>query len=195
MSYESRAYDNEHGDPVVVVVASGTHDVSRLTNLLAGSRMALCEHVALSEQILRQVRRHNGGRAALQLLAAHGGPDLLFAADGSAVGEAAVLREAVAAIDRHVDMYEVVARLAVERLVERGATEDEIRHRRRLERRYIRGLLAARDDVEELLAEQAEPSPVSGEAGHVSAGKMPLPDPPAEEVPEIFAETYEAVAE
>lgn len=76
MSYESRAYDNEHGDPVVVLVTTGTHDVSRLVNLLAGSRMALCEHVGVSEQILRQVKRHEGGRAALKLLAAHGGPDL-----------------------------------------------------------------------------------------------------------------------
>lgn len=75
MSYESRAYDNEHGDPVVVLVVTGTHDVSRLVNLLAGNRMALCEHMDLSGRILRQVRRHNGGRAALKLLAAHGGPD------------------------------------------------------------------------------------------------------------------------
>jgi hypothetical protein len=76
MTYESRAYDNEHGDPVVVLVVTGTHDVSRIVNLLAGNRMALCEHMTVSEQILRQVKRHNGGRAALKLLAAHGGPDL-----------------------------------------------------------------------------------------------------------------------
>lgn len=89
MSYESRAYDNEHGDPVVVLVTTGTHDVSRLVNLLAGNRMALCEHMTVSERILRQVperilrqvRRHNGGRAALELLAAHGGPDLRDADD------------------------------------------------------------------------------------------------------------------
>lgn len=74
MSYESRAYDNEHGDPVVVLVATGTHDVSRLVNLLSRGN---CEQVGLSETVLRQVRRHNGGRAALQLLAAHGGPDFL----------------------------------------------------------------------------------------------------------------------
>lgn len=76
MSYESRAYDNKHGDPVVVLVTTGTHDVSRLMNLLAGSRMALCEHMGLSGRILRQVNRHNGGRAALKLLVEHGGPDL-----------------------------------------------------------------------------------------------------------------------
>lgn len=72
--YESRTYDH-HGDPVVVLVTTGTHDVSRLVHLLA---RGLVEHVSLSKFVLRQVRRHNGGRAALQLLAAHGGPDLLF---------------------------------------------------------------------------------------------------------------------
>lgn len=75
MSYETRAYDNEHGDPVVVLVATGTHDVSRLVNLLTSGN---CEQVSLGHTVLRQVRRHNGGRAALQLLAAHGGPDFLY---------------------------------------------------------------------------------------------------------------------
>jgi len=75
MSYETRAYDNEHGDPVVVLVATGTHDVSRLMQLLNSGNS---EQVALSYAVLRQVRRHNGGRAALQLLAAHGGPDFLY---------------------------------------------------------------------------------------------------------------------
>jgi hypothetical protein len=75
MSYETRAYDNEHGDPVVVLVATGTHDVSRLVNLLNSGN---CEQVSLAQTVLRQVRRHNGGRAALQLLAAHGGPDFLY---------------------------------------------------------------------------------------------------------------------
>lgn len=75
MAYESRAYDNEHGDPVVVLVVTGTHDVSRLVQLLKSGN---CEQVDLSDQVLGQVRRHNGGRAALQLLAAHGGPDFLY---------------------------------------------------------------------------------------------------------------------
>jgi hypothetical protein len=75
MAYETRAYDNEHGDPVIVLVATGTHDVSRLMLLLSNGN---CEQVDLAYHVLRQVRRHNGGRAALQLLAAHGGPDLLF---------------------------------------------------------------------------------------------------------------------
>lgn len=76
MSVEHRAYDNEHGDPVVVIVATGTHDVSRLVNLLDGASPN-CEQRRLYGQIVAAVRRHNGGRAALKLLAAHGGPDLL----------------------------------------------------------------------------------------------------------------------
>lgn len=75
MAYETRAYDNEHGDPVVVLVATGTHDVSRLVQLFSSGN---CEQVDLADTMLREIRRHNGGRAALQLLAAHGGPDLLF---------------------------------------------------------------------------------------------------------------------
>jgi len=78
VSYETRAYDNDFGDPVVVLVATGTHDVSRIVNLLASGN---CEQVGLAQRVLDQVRRHNGGRAALQLLAAHGGPDLLFPLD------------------------------------------------------------------------------------------------------------------
>lgn len=78
MSYETRAYDNEHGDPVVVLVVTGTHDVSRLVHLLVGASPN-CEHLRLGQIVLRQVRRHNGGLAALRLLAHHGGPD--FAKD------------------------------------------------------------------------------------------------------------------
>ncbi|MEV7011673.1 hypothetical protein [Streptosporangium sp. NPDC051022] len=72
--YETRAYDNDHGDPVIVIVATGTHDVSRLAQLLNTGNS---EQVRLARQVLNQVRRHNGGRAALRLLAEHGGPDLL----------------------------------------------------------------------------------------------------------------------
>lgn len=79
--YESRAYDhvNDDGfapDPVVVLVVTGTHDVSRLLNLLNGGT-PLCEQLRLGQQLARQVARHNAGRAALKLLAQHGGPDLL----------------------------------------------------------------------------------------------------------------------
>jgi hypothetical protein len=74
MSYEMRAYDNEHGDPVVVLVTTGTHDVSRLVNLFNGASPN-SEQMGLGDRIKRNVRAHNGGRAALRLLAAHGGPD------------------------------------------------------------------------------------------------------------------------
>ncbi|QJY46681.1 hypothetical protein [Pseudonocardia broussonetiae] len=74
MSVETRAYDNEHGDPVVVLVATGTHDVSRLVNLLSGGSPN-SEQRRLGATIVRQVRRHNAGRAALRLLRDHGGPD------------------------------------------------------------------------------------------------------------------------
>ncbi|GHH57539.1 hypothetical protein [Lentzea cavernae] len=77
MSVETRAYDkpNDDGfppDPVVVLVATGTTDVSRLVHALARGNS---EQIRLAEQISRQLRRHNAGRAALSLLKAHGGAD------------------------------------------------------------------------------------------------------------------------
>lgn len=77
MATDLRVYDNEHGDPVVVMVTTGTHDVSRLVGLMQQGR---CEDHDQAKAILRGVRRHNGGRAALKVLAAHGGPDLLTSA-------------------------------------------------------------------------------------------------------------------
>lgn len=74
MGYETRAYDNEHGEPVVVMVVTGTHDVSRLVHRMMGS-VATVEQLEVGEKVLRQVRRHNGGLAALKLLKAHGGRD------------------------------------------------------------------------------------------------------------------------
>ena len=87
MSYESRAYDKPVPDedvfgpePVVVLVVTGTHDVSRLINLFAGSSPVI-EQLSVGERIRAQVRRHNGGLAALALLRQHGGPD--FTQEGS----------------------------------------------------------------------------------------------------------------
>lgn len=108
MSYLTRAYDNEHGDPVVVLVAEGTHDVGRLTGLLA---TGLCEQGSLARTILRQVRRHNGGRAALQMLAAHGGPDLLHDVAKVEAGQEGGPWVAVLA-DRHGDVYPTFAQAA-----------------------------------------------------------------------------------
>lgn len=79
MSYETRAYDkpNDDGfppDPVAVVVATGTHDVSRLVHLLNGGQV-LIEQLLVGRRLREQVRRHNAGQAALKLLRQHGGPD------------------------------------------------------------------------------------------------------------------------
>lgn len=79
MSIESRAYDkpNDAGfppDPVVVLVVTGTHDVSRLVNLLNGAPPVV-EQLRVGQRVVRQVKRHSSGRAALRLLAEHGGPD------------------------------------------------------------------------------------------------------------------------
>lgn len=79
MSYEVRSYDkpNDDGfpaDPVVVLVATGTHDVSRLVNLFTGGSPNSEQH-RVAQQIKGKVLRHNAGRAALKLLAEHGGPD------------------------------------------------------------------------------------------------------------------------
>lgn len=81
MAYETRAFDriNDDGfgpDPIVVMVVTGTHDVARLINLMVGAQPT-CEQVSVGRQLVRQVRNHNGGTAALRLLKAHGGPDLL----------------------------------------------------------------------------------------------------------------------
>lgn len=104
MSYETRAFDNEYGNPVVVLIATGTHDVSRLVNLLAGNRMALCEHITVSQTLLRQVKRHNGGQAALKLLAAHGGPDLTKVPTRyTATGFGATTTEAAGAVVLNID--------------------------------------------------------------------------------------------
>lgn len=74
MTTDLRVYDNEHGDPVVVMVTTGTFDVSRLAGLMAQGR---CEDGGRAKAINRALSRHNGGRSALKLLAEHGGPDLL----------------------------------------------------------------------------------------------------------------------
>lgn len=79
MSYETRAYQkvNSDGfppDPVVVLVVEGTHDVSRLVNLLNGGSV-LIEQLEVGKRIRRQLNRKSAGRDALALLAKHGGPD------------------------------------------------------------------------------------------------------------------------
>lgn len=74
MSTQVRVYDMEDGHPCVVMVVSGTFDVSRLAGLLASGR---CEDHRTAGYIRRTLSRHRGGRAALKLLRDHGGPDLV----------------------------------------------------------------------------------------------------------------------
>ncbi|MFI6634318.1 hypothetical protein ACIBI7_36015 [Nonomuraea fuscirosea] len=90
--YETRAHTTEAGDPVVVIVATGTTDVSRLVHLLQGGSPS-SEQRDLAEQVTRQVRRRPGGRDALRLLAEHGGPDLL-----TTVGETTPMFDVAAAV-------------------------------------------------------------------------------------------------
>jgi hypothetical protein len=91
MSYESRAYDQADGDPVVVLVTTGTHDVSRLVHALNKGTL---EQVTVGRRLVRQVNRHAGGTAALRLLRQHGGPD--FALDVADELDAAIDRVAAA---------------------------------------------------------------------------------------------------
>ena len=94
MSVQTRAYDDHHGDPVAVMVVTGNLHVSRLVALLARGN---CEQVAHGDRLNRQLRRHNGGRAALALLKAHGGPDFTSSAGDRRLVEDALREERCAA--------------------------------------------------------------------------------------------------
>lgn len=76
MSYKTATLD-EAGDfgpePIVTLTVSGTHDVSRLVHLL---RRGTIEQGVAGNRLARQLRKTDGGRAALELLKQHGGPDL-----------------------------------------------------------------------------------------------------------------------
>lgn len=72
--YESRTYDDKNGEPVVVLVVTGQHDVSRFVHTMNGAPPVV-EQIGTGLKIVRQLKRHNFGRAALTLLAAHGGTD------------------------------------------------------------------------------------------------------------------------
>lgn len=72
MSYEVRTYDDDNGDPVVVMVVTGPHDVSRIVQAMTHGN---CEQVDVGNRIVRMLRRHSKGRLALALLKAHGGAD------------------------------------------------------------------------------------------------------------------------
>lgn len=69
--------------PTLTITVEGTHDISRMVNLLGTGN---CEQGDLQRRVVRSLRRLDGGRAALGLLKRHGGPDLLAADDGGTGG-------------------------------------------------------------------------------------------------------------
>lgn len=76
--YETAAHDRHHQDwptpdPVLIIAATGHHDVSRLVAALATGPS---EQHALVGQVTRQLRATRSGRSALAVLRNHGGPDL-----------------------------------------------------------------------------------------------------------------------
>lgn len=83
MSYAIRTYDTEQGDPVVVMVVKGTHDVSRIVQALTHGN---CEQAEQGFRLVARLKRHNKGRAALALLKAHGGADFTDPDDEALVG-------------------------------------------------------------------------------------------------------------
>lgn len=133
MSYESRAYDKHAGDgfppePVVVLVVSGTHDVSRLVSLLNGGQ-PLVEQLQLGRRIVRQVKRHNSGRAALKLLRDHGGPDFTDDTSEDMLAENAKLREQNDTMARALQSSAYAARDELQVRVERATFMDEVEQR------------------------------------------------------------------
>lgn len=143
--YESRAYDKP-GDafgpePVVVLVVTGTHDVSRLVNLFAGGQPVV-EQLQVGKRIREQVKRHNGGQAALKLLRDHGGPD--FTDEQKTEHEQ--LHAAVHDISNARHIY---VQRSVDRFVDRNhgnVSEDEIT------KRYQQGVDRWNEDHPALLA-------------------------------------------
>lgn len=72
MSYDVRTYDTPEGDPVVVMVVKGVHDVSRIVQAMTHGN---CEQADVGFRLIARLKRHNKGRMALALLKAHGGQD------------------------------------------------------------------------------------------------------------------------
>lgn len=59
-------------EPKITITVEGTHDVGRITDLLA---RGLVEHVVIAADLVRKLRALPGGVAALKLFAEHGGRD------------------------------------------------------------------------------------------------------------------------
>jgi len=74
--------DEDFGaEPRVTITVEGVHDVSRIVGLLQHGN---CEQIDLGSRVVRSLRRHSGGKAALDLLKRHGGPDLRQGVDVTA---------------------------------------------------------------------------------------------------------------
>lgn len=79
MAYEWATKTTDSGvgihwdDPVVVLVVTGTHDVSRIVQCL---RHGNSEQAALGTKIAKSLQRNTTGQRALELLRRHGGEDL-----------------------------------------------------------------------------------------------------------------------
>jgi hypothetical protein len=122
MSYQTRAYDSPGGDPVAVIVVTGTQDVSRMINLLAGSP-ANVEQLQTGQKLLKQVRSHNAGRAALKLLADHGGPD--FTPDNTTIAIPRPEHDALTARIAELEAERQNVRRAMQAIA--GAIGDDVR--------------------------------------------------------------------
>lgn len=68
----SERADDLGPDVKMTITVQGTHDVGRITHLLANG---LTEHIVVAAEAVRKLRKLPGGVAALELLAKHGGPD------------------------------------------------------------------------------------------------------------------------
>lgn len=82
MSVEFQVRD-EGGVPVVELTVTGTFDVSRLLELR--ETRGRVEDMDLAQRLRSRLRRTRGGRAALELLKGHGGPDLTQQPAGSGI--------------------------------------------------------------------------------------------------------------
>lgn len=107
MSVDIRAMKNDAGDPVLVHVVTGTHDISRHVSVHSGG-FARCEDLTAAEIMRKAMRRRSDGRAAMRLLAQHGGPDFVLA-DGELPDARQVIVEYITEVeDRYVQALNAI---------------------------------------------------------------------------------------
>jgi hypothetical protein len=93
---DSRVGTNEQGDPFVVVVATGTHDISRL---LGQFTQSTCEWGEAARRLRKQARGTANTRRAMRLLQEHGGPSFVYTED-AAPSAVDLIREECVRIER-----------------------------------------------------------------------------------------------